>query len=306
MKAVVILKDKLAPNLRQAMDSFFAEVHFLHSIHDAISFIFMEPPDVIFVEGSFILEEGSHLVGDFKSNTVYGHLPVVAVLTMKELETVAWNEVPLDDFILTTSKAAAVRQRLSFIVARAGRELDTNPLTRLPGNESIIRYSQQLFDEHKDVAIAWVDVDHFKPFNDCYGFSRGDEVLLATARIIANAVKDVKRDPSFVGHIGGDDFIFMCPVREVAALCEDIVTRFDMIIKNFYNEEDLAKGWITSEDRSGNVKQFPIMTISIAVVLNVDGRYAHYGQISRDVSEIKTCLKKLEGSNYMIDRRGRY
>ena len=88
-------------------------------------------------------------------------------------------------------------------------------------------------------------------------------------------------------------------------LCEEIILRFDMIIKNFYNDEDLSQGEIISTDRLGNVKHFALMSISIAVVMNFEGRYDHYGQLSRDAGEIKTCLKQLPGSNYMIDRRGR-
>ncbi|OPZ59932.1 MAG: putative diguanylate cyclase YeaP [Deltaproteobacteria bacterium ADurb.Bin510] len=304
MKAIAIAPASLAPAVAEAIASRM-DLHLFHSINEALAYIYTEPSDMIFIDGACLDSIGVRFVHEFKSNAIYRHLPVVAVFEPEALADIDWSELPIDDFVLNSSDAHLIASRLDFIALRSLREKDTNPLTRLPGNESIMRYIQKLFDEGREAAIAWVDLDHFKPFNDRYGFSRGDEVLLATARIIANAVKELKQEPSFVGHIGGDDFIFVVPVQAAKRLCEEIILRFDMIIKNFYNDEDLSQGEIISTDRMGNVKHFDLMSISIAVVMNYEGRYDHYGQVSGDAGEIKTCLKKLPGSNYMIDRRGR-
>ena len=180
-----------------------------------------------------------------------------------------------------------------------------NPLTRLPGNESIIRCIQDKLDAADEIAITWVDIDNFKPFNDRYGFSRGDEVLIATGRIITNALKELRDEKTFVGHVGGDDFVFICPENYIRSLCEEVISRFDMVIKNFYNDDDLDQGGIISTGRNGVVRKYPMMSISLAVVLNVDGHYTHYGQASQDATDIKKHIKELEGSNYMIDRRVR-
>jgi len=86
-------------------------------------------------------------------------------------------------------------------------------------------------------------------------------------------------------------------------LCETVVERFDTVIGNFYNDDDLEAGCIASVGRDGVERKYPIMSISIAVVLNTKGRYSHYGEVSRDATDIKKYLKGLEGSAYMIDRR---
>ena len=286
------------------MSSLFESFQIVTDAHDIIPMIYMDPPDIIFMEGEFLMTKGIRIVQEFRSNTIFGHLPIVALFKRDHLESASWKDITIDDYILTDESDLAIQRRIEFVSRRSIRDLDQNPLTRLPGNESIIRYIQAMIDEASVFAIAWVDIDNFKPFNDRYGFSRGDEVLLATARIITNAAREINKEKTFVGHIGGDDFVFICQENTVRKLCEEVVSRFDMVIRNFYNEEDLEQGGIVSTNRDGSVRMFPVMTISIAVVVNESGRYNHYGQASQDATDIKKYLKSLDGSNYMIDRRG--
>ena len=305
MKAVVIVKDRFDEGLSNVVSEVFDSVQILRSDEDIVSLIYMDPPDIIIVDRSYLLKHDNTIVREFRTNTIYGHLPIVSIYDEEDLPDVSWLDMPVDDFILTTDSEPVIKARLEFISQRAKRELDTNPLTRLPGNESIIRHIQQMFDRGNEVAIAWVDIDNFKPYNDRYGFSRGDEVLLATARIITNAVKEIKQEDTFVGHVGGDDFVFICPIGYIRQLCEEIISRFDMVIRNFYNDDDLEQGVIVSKSRNGETKKFPVMSISVAVVMNEEKRYKHYGHASQEATEIKRYVKGIEGSNYMIDRRGK-
>ncbi|MFY9397955.1 MAG: diguanylate cyclase [Desulfomonilia bacterium] len=305
MKTVIIVKDSLDEHLSPLLSSVFDSVQVIHGDEDVISHIYMDPPDLILVESSYLRELDNGLADEFRGNTIYGHLPLVAVCTEKDIEDRAVLDMPIDDFIMLNSPESQIRRRIEFIARKAAREMDTNPLTRLPGNESIMRTIQQVLDEGSESAIAWVDLDNFKPYNDSYGFSSGDEVLMATARIITNTAKELGKEPTFVGHIGGDDFVLVCPIAGVEALCAEIISRFDRVIRSFYNEEDLEQGGIVSRNRRGEIEKFPLMTISIAVVLNEKKRYSHYGQAARDASEIKRFIKHREGSNYMLDRRGR-
>ena len=303
MKAIVVSKKKLGKKLSSVFDSVCESVYHISKPNDAISLINTDPPDIIIVDKSYVLEEHGRVIQEFRSNTLYGHLPIVALLDPQDLDGITWNELSIEDFILTTDSNDAISARLPFIVSRAVRDLDTNPLTHLPGNESIIRHIQRMLDQEQEIAIAWLDLDNFKPYNDYYGFARGDEVLLATARIITTAIKELKVEQSFLGHIGGDDFVLICAMNATKPLCEEIIALFDMVIRNFYNDEDLFQGHIVSRDRSGKTKMFPLMTVSIAAVVNRGAKYKHYGEASRDATEIKEHIKSLPGSNYMIDRR---
>lgn len=305
MKTVIIVKESLDEHLSPIISSVFDSVQVIHSDEDVLSLIYMDPPDIILIDRTYLQEHDGTVVNEFRSNTIYGHLPVVAIYTEKDIENPSALDIPVDDFIVLSDSELQIKRRIEFVARRSMRAMDTNPLTRLPGNESIMRSIQQMFDEGKEIAIAWADLDNFKPYNDRYGFSSGDEVLLATARIITNAVKEIGHGDTFVGHVGGDDFLFVCPIAHAKAICEEIVSRFDMVIRNFYNEEDLGQGGIISKSRNGEIRKFPAMTVSIAVVLNEKKRYKHFGQASQDAAEIKKYVKGLEGSNYMIDRRGK-
>jgi diguanylate cyclase (GGDEF)-like protein len=306
VKTAIMVKESLDEHLSPIISSVFDSVQVIHSDEDFLSLISMDPPDIILVDRTCLKEEKSRIIEEFRNSTLYGHLPIVAVYSEKDIEDPAALEIPIDDFIVLGSSELQIRRRIEFIAGRSVREKDINPLTKLPGNESIIRCVQRMFDENSEIAIAWVDLDNFKPYNERYGFSSGDEVLLAAARIITNAVRGAGHENIFVGHIGGDDFLFLCPVAGVGTICEEVISRFDTAIRNFYNEEDLEQGGIVSKARNGEIRKFPVITISIAVVINERKRYRHYGQAFQDAKEIMSYVKGLEGSNYMIDRRGRH
>lgn len=303
MRAILIVQESADPRISELVGSLFDSFKVITGKQDVIPMIYMEPPDIILVEGRFLVTRGSGIVQEFRSNTIFGNVPIVAILEQRDIEASSWQDVAIDDYLTLDETDSAIARRLEFISRRAVRDMDMNPLTRLPGNESIIRTIQALFDAREEAAIAWVDIDNFKPFNDRYGFSRGDEVLAATGRIVTNAVRELREEKTFVGHIGGDDFVFICPAGHVRGLCEEVISRFDMVIRNFYNDDDLERGVIASTKRDGSEKTFPVMTVTIAVVLNEGGRYTHYGQASQDATEIKKYLKARDGSTYMIDRR---
>ncbi|HPW68135.1 MAG: diguanylate cyclase [Desulfomonilia bacterium] len=306
MKTAIMVKESLDEHLSPIISSVFDSVQVIHRDEDFLSLISMDPPDIILVDRTCLKEEKSRIVEEFRNSTLYGHLPIVALYSEKDIEDPAALEIPLDDFIVLGSSELQIRRRIEFIARRSVREKDINPLTRLPGNESIVRCVQRMFDENSEIAIAWVDLDDFGPYNERYGFSSGDEVLLAAARIITSVLRESGRENIFVGHAGGDDFLFICPIAEIKTICEEILSRFDVVIRDFYNEEDLDQGGIVSKARRGEIRKFPVITVSIAVVLNEKKRYRHYGQASQDAKEIMGYVKGLKGSTYMIDRRGGY
>ncbi|MCC8193126.1 MAG: GGDEF domain-containing protein, partial [Deltaproteobacteria bacterium] len=239
-----------------------------------------------------------------KEENVYSQVPVVLCLSAEEASGCSdWRDFVADDFLIFPSPPAILKGRLDLAMARAARTLDANPLSRLPGNTSIIKHTQALIDRNQDFALGYCDLDFFKPFNDKYGFARGDEVLMMTSRIILNAVHDQELPFSFVGHIGGDDFVFIVPVDAAEPTCKKIVSSFDAIIPQFYDAEDLAKSCIISVDRQNNVCTFPLMAISIAVVFNKNGSLKHYGEASSRAMGLKKVAKKSIASAYALDQR---
>jgi len=181
--------------------------------------------------------------------------------------------------------------------------LDASPLTRLPGNIAIERILNSNLIAGKPFAIYYADLDNFKAYNDHYGYVKASEVIKVTAEIIHQAVKKVTDSEAFVGHIGGDDFIIIAGCEPAESICKQIIIDFEAEIVKHYSAEDLECGAIEGVDRYGVARIFPIMTISIAVVICSDGEFNSTVEIARAAAEIKDHAKGLPGSNYLFNRR---
>jgi diguanylate cyclase (GGDEF)-like protein len=270
----------------------------------AIEVLFNELPDLLIVDHDLPDMPGLDLVNLVKSENVYRQLPVILVIREESLLKGAdWCFAEVDDLIILPSSPARVKARVFLTITRASRAFDANPLSKLPGNTSIIQRIQEMIDREEDFALAYADLDYFKSFNDKYGFSRGDEILMMTARVIVNTIRGFSEIRSFVGHIGGDDFVFILPPDKVELACQRVVENFDSIVPHFYDEDDRAKGYIQSTDREGNMRTFPLMAISIAVVFNVGGRLKHYGEASQIAMTLKKKAKENPKSSYVLDKR---
>lgn len=181
--------------------------------------------------------------------------------------------------------------------------LDASPLTRLPGNIAIEGVLNRRLREGIPFAVCYADLDNLKAYNDHYGYIKASEVIRRAGEIIDKAVKSTAETNAFVGHIGGDDFVMVVDVENIAPACEAVIEKFDAEIRNHYTPEDLGRGSIDAVDRYGVPRVFPIMTISIAVTICRQGEYDSAVEIAKAATEIKDYVKGMPGSNYMINRR---
>lgn len=195
--------------------------------------------------------------------------------------------------------------------ARMGRKLkeleqmslDASPLTRLPGNIAIERVLNKRLLSAEPFAVCYGDLDNFKAYNDHYGYIKASEIIKLTGKLIYETVREVAGANAFVGHVGGDDFVMVVAVERAAPVCEAVITRFDDFIREHYTAEDLANGAIEGVDRYGVARTFPIMSISIAVVISQKSEYGSAVEIAKTAADIKELLKGAPGSNYLINRR---
>jgi diguanylate cyclase (GGDEF)-like protein len=278
--------------------------HVYDKIGGAIENIFNNPPDLLVVDIKVSDMDSMELIKLVKGENVYRQVPVV--LCLNEIIPKNFNKfykLELDDFLIRPINKQEAKARLSLTWNRATRALDANPLTKLPGNTSIIQKIQELIDLKQDFALGYLDLDHFKAFNDKYGFTRGDEVLMMTSRIMVNTVKSLAGIGGYVGHIGGDDFVFIVEPEKAEECCKSIITNFDSIVPRFYDLKDRIQGAIYSIDRQGQKRRFPMMAVSIAVVFNLAGCLDHYGQASHLATSLKKIAKKNPRSSYILDRR---
>lgn len=270
---------------------------------EAVEAICAQPPLCVVVEEDLTDPFRQTVLAELKADNVYGHLPVVAIIAPEDLERIDWRCVPADDYVRKPVSERELVSRVLLSLARAQRDLHANPLTGLPGNPTIMLEAERRIATEIPFAMAHADLDSFKPFNDYYGFARGDEVLRMTARLLVNTVKSMDRGDTHVGHIGGDDFVFISPPECVEEICQRFLRDFDQIVVNFYDEGDQRKGEIRSVNRQGQAQTFTIMTCSIGVVDTAFSPVKHIADLCSRVAEVKTFAKKLPGSNYLVDRR---
>ena len=181
--------------------------------------------------------------------------------------------------------------------------LDASPLTRLPGNIAIERVLTKKLQAGATFAVCYADLDNFKAYSDRYGYIRGSDLIKMTGEVIYEVVQRHADENAFVGHIGGDDFVMIISAECVDAVCQAVISDFTERVPEFYSPEDLERGAIEGVDRYGVERVFPIMTISIAVVMCRKGEYDSAVVIAKTAAEIKEFTKGVAGSNYFIDRR---
>lgn len=208
-----------------------------------------------------------------------------------------------DEVVHEHQAAAEVHIRLNAMLRRSDRDLYVHPSTRLPGAVEIEGEIARRLSLGVQFATCYADLDHFKEFNDRYSYYEGDRVIRILAKILHDVVKGVCFEDGFVGHIGGDDFIFIIPTAQVDAVCTEIVSIFDALAPFQYSEADRRAGYFFGKDRRGQLHRVPLMTVSIGVVTNERRFFTHAAQVSALATEMKSYAKTLPGSIYSIDRR---
>ncbi len=272
-------------------------------IESALDYIYNEIPDLVIVEITTADEPAALRLNSLKEDPLFSQIPVIAVFRDEPL-IAEWESLLVEDYLSRGDIERELLLRVKLAITRSARVVEVNPLTRLPGNISINRQVQKRLDQGEAFSFAYADLSEFKPFNDRYGFSRGDEVLKITGRLILNIVKSKQAEGSFVGHIGGDDFVFIMENALIQEACSDILSAFDDIIPTFYDPRDREKNGIESVDRRGVPMSFPFIGLAIGVTSTAGRNFSHFGQLTEAASVMKSLAKKKRGSSFCVDKRG--
>ena len=176
-------------------------------------------------------------------------------------------------------------------------------LTGLPGNVQIHAELKKRISNKGEFSVLYLDLDNFKAYNDVYGFLRGDEIIEFTAQTALKCIHETFSEGSFVGHIGGDDFIAIIPSINIDEICQLIVATFDKEVTRFFTDDDLERGYIEVANRKGIIEQFPLTSISIGVVIAEKGRFSNILEIGEIGAQVKHVAKTIMGSSYAVDRR---
>lgn len=175
-----------------------------------------------------------------------------------------------------------------------------NPLTQLPGNVPINEHIDRLLNNGTSFCACYFDLDHFKPYNDVYGFRKGDEVIKQLSTLLQEVVQP---ELDFIGHIGGDDFIVLFLSEDWEARCHTLLQKFSASITAHYEERDMQSGGIEAEDRQGNRTFHPLSSLSIGAVWINPDHFASHHEVAAAASLAKKEAKKTKGNSLFLDRR---
>lgn len=292
----------------KALNSFVTKL--LRPLHGSISNcredfmenVFDEVPHLIIIDENFHDGQGRRIAHSLKEDGVLRYIPIILIAEepslglSKEFERINAfvPKVKIPKFLLLRSKA---------LIDENHHELDLNPLTSLPGTRSSVLRIERAIRSKSSFAVCCVDLSNLTAFNRAYGDSRGDEVIIRLSHIIRDALKYQGFNDDFVGHLGGDDFIVVTHSDRAETFSENIIQNFDVVIPSFYDTQDREQGYLVQRNKDGALTQYPIMSVSIAIVHNDMRPRYRLPQVSKIAGELKKYMKALPGSCYIQYRR---
>lgn len=261
-------------------------------------------PDLMLLDIMMPEIDGLTVLRRMRSDPSTASVPVI-ILTARSLaeDRVKGLDLGADDYITKPFDLEEMIARVRTVLRRSRQMRDLSPLTGLPGNFRIAGELEARVGDDGSFAVVHADLDNFKAFNDHYGFLRGDTVIKYTARVLLDAAEVAAAQGTFVGHVGGDDFVAILAADAMPAFCDEIVRSFDDGILDHYDTADALQGYIEVTDRKGERHAFPICSLSMGVASSESKRFTSEWQASSIAAEMKEVAKRVPGTNYQVDRR---
>lgn len=270
---------------------------------DVLALVNRGHPSLVVLDGDGEAEEVCELIATLKSDPFSAIVPVIVWSESTGTDVIGRILMAgADDFLKHDMEEQEKLLRLDTVSRRAERDVSVHPTTRLPGTAMIERDISARLSAYESFAVCYADIDNFKEFNDRYGYAHGDRVILLTSRILRDVVKAFS-PTGFIGHIGGDDFIFNVPLDIFEECCREVISIFDTLIPFQYTEEDRQAGFFWGKDRRGQLHRISLMTLSIGVVTNHQRKFTHTAQVGELATEMKAYAKTKQGSIFVVDRR---
>jgi len=297
---------KLENEIRRLLDTDDIALHpfssFRHLADNPVKYEF----DLIVFASNRGVAEALKILKTIQEDTILSLPPLVFLLTNpSESEVVKCYRAEVDEVLDLSVTSRISSLKLKNLLSHSRKHLGVNPSTKLPGVGLIDEEIRRRTTRNERFALCYADLDQFKAYNDYYGYYYGNQLIVATSKIIREVVSDLSAE-GFVGHIGGDDFIFITPIEKIKEVCSSIIKVFDQTTPSNYHERDLRRGYIETPNRDGTMERFPIMSISIAVFKNTGSTFSHIAEISHMLADLKRYVKSLPGSNYVVERRRKY
>jgi len=306
-KILIVSSDKnLQEVLNFCFDGWGYVVYQLGSLIKDITPIKKISPGVIVVDVHSASRAKLEICRLIKNDFMTAFIPMIILINKSQLRMQLLDlKQGVDDYLIKPPDPLDLRIRVEMAMRRAQHSFYANPLTGLPSGRIIEEILKGRLKKNTSFSFGYVDIDNFKDFNDVYGYFNGDKVIMQTAYMLYSNIKKYGNAEDFIGHIGGDDFVFITTTTRAKEICQNFIDMFDKISPFHYSHKDRQNRFIVAKDRTNEQKKMPLMSVSVALVNRKDtSELKSMVQINERITEVKRFIKTIPGSKFMIDRRG--
>ena len=261
-------------------------------------------PDVILSDVMMPHADGFEVTRRLRATYATRHIPIILLTAKAEAEDkVTGLQGGANDYVTKPWQHRELVLRIRNVLEWSRQQRSASPLTGLPGNLSINEEIENRLAKGEPFAFLQLDIDFFKAFNDRYGYARGDHAIQSVARILMEVVQR-HGEGSFVGHIGGDDFVVLTRPDIAAGVGNEIIAAFDAAVPSLYDPDDRERGDIEVHNRRHVLERFPLMSLTVALVRTDRMPVSHLAQLTDIAQELKAHGKSMSGSVLVGERRG--
>jgi DNA-binding response OmpR family regulator len=305
-KVLIVSSDK---NLRDVMkfclEGWNYSVIVVDSIGSNIALVKKIYPDIVVVDVHTASRSRLDLCRLLKDDFGTASIPVITLINKKQLRSQLLDvKQGVDDYLIKPPDPMDLRIRIEMAMRRSQYSFYATPLTGLPGGRIIEEALGERLRVKTPFSFGYLDIDNFKYFNDVYGYLKGDRAIMQTAYMLYSGIRRFGNKEDFIGHIGGDDFVFITSPDKFDDISRNLIGMFNKLMPFHYTEDDRRNGYLVAKDRTHIIKKIPLMSISVAIVNRGEGsEYTSTIEINEAVAEIKRYLKTFPGSKFMAERR---
>jgi DNA-binding response OmpR family regulator len=302
---VLVVDDdpQIAAICAEVLSNMGFEVATAGSIAEARRSLREQRPELMLLDVTLPDGEGFDFLEELKAERASSHLSVIFISGRTETASkVKALKLGGDDYLVKPFDALELGARVESVLRRREQEMGSSPTTQLPGSAAIERETLRRLREKAPFAFCYLDLDNLKAYNDYYGYAKADAVVRQTGDLLRQVLAHLGDSSDFLGHVAGDDFVFITSPANVDRICQRCIEEFDRIIPLYYDWKDRERGYIEGDDRYGEKRQFPIMSVSIAAVM-CDGVSSSHAQLARQAADLKKRAKAISGSVYLRSDR---
>ncbi|MET0405849.1 MAG: response regulator [Cystobacter sp.] len=292
--------EKTASLCHEALGSLGYEVRVAPSLELAHRSLREHRPDVLLLGAQLPDGDGHQFLEEIKAERASGYISVLFLSSSTETSVkVRALKLGADDVLARPFDALTLGARVETVLRRKQRERGASPTTQLPGPGAIDREVQRRLTEHAAFAYCYLDLDNLKAYQDYYGLAKADGVVRQTGDLLREVLAREGVPGDFLGHMTGDDFVFVTAAESVDRVCQRALELFDRLIPLYYDKQDRERGYIETESRYGDKRRCPIMSVSVVAVLSVSMTRHDPTELARRAADLKKRAKTIQGSVYL-------